>query len=63
MSSEKEPPVDYQIARTVRYLGRYYHRLPREGRIVLACMVFLLLFMQAEYVGEKLGKTLYYLTH
>ena len=55
--------MDYQIARTVRYLGRYYHRLPRGGRIVVVCMVFLLLFMQVEYVGEKLGRTLYYLTH
>jgi hypothetical protein len=55
--------VDYQIARTVRYLGRYYHRLPREGRILVVCMVFLFLFMQAEYLGEKLGKALYYLTH
>lgn len=55
--------MDYHFARTVRYLGRYYHRLPREGRIVVVCMVFALLFMQAEYVGETLGKTLYHLTH
>ena len=55
--------MDYQIARTVRYLGRYYHNLPRQARIILACMVFMLLYMQAEYIGETLGKTLYYLTH
>jgi hypothetical protein len=55
--------VDYQIARTVRYLGRYYHNLPRQGRILVICMVLMVLFMQAEYIGEKLGKTLYYLTH
>jgi hypothetical protein len=60
---EKEPPVDYQFARTVRYLGRYYHRLPREGRLLVVCMAVLLLWMQAEYFGETLGKTLYYLTH
>jgi hypothetical protein len=63
MSSEKEPPMDYQFARTVRYLGRYYHRLPREGRMLVIFMVLMLLFMQAEYMGEKLGRALYYLTH
>ncbi|WP_230025470.1 hypothetical protein [Massilia sp. Bi118] len=55
--------MDYQFARTVRYLGRYYQRLPREGRMLVIGMVLMLLFMQAEYMGEKLGKALYYLTH
>ena len=55
--------MDYQFARTVRYLGRYYHRLPREGRFLVVCMAILLLWMQAEYFGETLGKALYYLTH
>jgi len=46
-------------ARIVHHLSR----LPRRWQILLAVPVCLVMFWQAEYLGEKLGKALYYLTH
>jgi hypothetical protein len=55
--------VDRQYARIVRHLGRYYRRLPHLSRIAVLCLICALIFKQAEYIGEGLGKALYYLTH
>jgi hypothetical protein len=44
-------------------LIRHYGRLPRHWRIAVTVLVCLVMFSQAEQMGEQLGKALYYLTN
>jgi hypothetical protein len=46
-----------------RKIVRQYSQLPQHSRAIITTVALLIIFSQALWVGETLGKTLYYLTH
>lgn len=44
-------------------LARHYVRLPRSRRILVTAFLCAFIFWLAAYVGEPIGKALYYLSH